>query len=252
MLPKLRAGVAHLTGGVGEAWRHVLHREFTECLVHHGHDRLARLEVRIGEHFRRAVDAPRRDAVLFHQTFECLSVDGASPVGDEIIKLLLVLSPCGVRLVAHILGERGAAHRLAQSFEHTVLVGADDQHQIIFGRINVGRRDVGQDCSRPLADVVALLIFGNERLHHRQHGLVDRAVDNLPAPGARARVHRHHGAERCIGGRQAVADRNAHAARRHRGITDNIAQAAHCLADRAETRTLRIRVRSARSRRRAP
>ena len=157
------------------------------------------------------------------------------PGRDVLVELLLVRA---ARLVAHvtrIVGERRIAHRLAQAAEHRVLVGGD-QHQAVARRIDVRRRDVRQDRAGALADVAGLVVLGDERLHHAEHGLVDRAS----RPPGRARCFSRwcsaeQRADAGEGRGQRVADRDADARRRRDRVADHVAQAAHRLADRAET-----------------
>ena len=80
--------------------------------------------------------------------------------------------------------------------------------------------------------VVAVL--GQHRLHHREHGFVERHVHDLSLAGRRAVVQRHQRADHAEHRRERVADRDAHAHRRAVGIAGDVAHAAHRLADRAE------------------
>src|SRR5690606_11607746 len=54
VLPELWTGRAHASWGPRQLRRDVLHLQLAEIRMRRGHDRLARLEVRILEHLRRA------------------------------------------------------------------------------------------------------------------------------------------------------------------------------------------------------
>ena len=79
-----------------------------------------------------------------------------------------------------------------------------------------------------------MVIFGDDAFHHLQHGFIQRGVDDLALAGGVARMQRRKNAHAAIGGSQRIADRNAHAARRPVGFADDIAPAAHRLADAAK------------------
>ena len=194
----------------------------------------------VRQHVRRAVDVAVGDAVRVEPLDQRRRLQRRGPGGDAVVEPGLVVAARGVGGVARIACQSGLAHGLGETAEHAVLVGADQHHLALFRRVDVGRRDHRQDRAGALAHIAADIVFGDQAFHHREHRLVDRAVDHLAAAGALAVVDRHHCAERREGGGQRVADRDPGAARRGRRVADDIAQPAHRLADRAIARALRI------------
>ena len=184
MLAERRAGPLHRAGRVGELRRDALHPHGAEHRVGDTDDRLASVEMRVGQHVGRAVDVPVGDAVLVEPFDQRRRVQRGGPRGDPVVELLLVVAPGGVGGVALVGRQLGLAHGLGEAAEHTVLVGADQHHLAFSGGVDVGRRDHRQDRARAFAHVIADVVFGDQALHHREYRFVDRAVDHLPAAGA--------------------------------------------------------------------
>ena len=86
-----------------------------------------------------------------------------------------------------------------------------------------------------------LVVFGDQRLHHVEHGLIDGGVDHLADAGALAVMQGGQRAHAGVHGRQRVADADADARGRAIGLADDVAQAAHGLADAAVAGALRVR-----------
>ena len=132
-------------------------------------------------------------------------------------------------------------HRLGETREHRVLVGAHHDHLAVRGRIDVGRRGLGQDRPAAFAYRAALGVLGHCRLHHGKDGLVDRRVDHLALAAVLAIVQRREGADAGERGGQRVPDGEPDAARGPVGIAGQVADAAHGFADGPVTRTARVR-----------
>jgi hypothetical protein len=108
--------------------------------------------------------------------------------------------------------------------------------------VGVGRRDAGHDVAGALAHEAEHVELGHQRLHHREHRLVERHIHHL----ARTAVHflvaqRHQRAERAPQRGDRVADRDPGLHRRAVGKAGHVAQPAHRLADGAEAGLLRHR-----------
>ena len=170
---------------------------------------------------------------------------------DELVELALVRAARLVIAIARIPGELRRLHGLAQAREHRVLVGAD-HHDAIARRIDIRRRDSRQDRAAAFAHVTELVELGDQRLHHVEHRLVDGRVDHLAGAGAFAVMQRGQRAHAGMHGRQRIADADADARGRAVGLADDVAQAAHGLADAAVAGALRVRARSVRSPTREP
>ncbi len=99
----------------------------------------------------------------------------------------------------------------------------------------------GRIAPRAFADEAGLVVFGDQRFHHREHSLVDRRIDDLAPAGLLAVMQRRQRAHAGERRGERVADADADARRRRRRIADDIAQAAHRLADRAEAGAVRVR-----------
>ena len=86
----------------------------------------------------------------------------------------------------------------------------------------------------------AMAYSGDQALHHLQHRLVERRSRRLALAGPLAIVQGRQRAQAAVGGRQAVADGDAHARRRPVRLADDGAPAAHGLADAAEAGALGV------------
>ena len=175
-----------------------------------------------------------------HQRFDFIDRQRAGPIGNQIVELGLVATARDMVDIARVLGQLGPAHRGAQAAEHRVLIGADEIFAIA-GRIDVRRRDAGQNTARAVADIARGGIFRHQAFHHLQHGFIKRGVNDLTFAGLVAMAQRGECAHATVGGRKTIADRHTHAARRAIGVADDGAPAAHRLSDAAKTGAVRIR-----------
>ena len=107
---QLGTGVANFSGCLGKTRRDVLHLQFAKYRIRHLDDRLARLEMRIGEHFRRPVDQRARNAVIVQDLLKCFAFDGHRSVGDQAVKLAHVLAVRAVGRIPLVFGEFRPAH----------------------------------------------------------------------------------------------------------------------------------------------
>ena len=140
-----------------------------------------------------------------------------------------------MRRIALLLRELGPIHRLAEAREDGVLIGTD--HQLaVAAAVDVGGRQALEDRAATFADNIVHSVIGDQAFHDLEHGLVQRAVDDLAPARPLARVQRGECTHAAIGGRETIADRHAHAARRPIRLADDGAPAAHCLANAAEAR----------------
>jgi hypothetical protein len=174
-----------------------------------GDDRVAGLEMRILEHVRGPVDEACRHTVLVHRLQHLARVQGLGPSLDESVEQLLVAA---TRLVVHearVFRPFALAHRVAEATEHRVLVGGDE-HEAVARLVDVGGGDVRQDRTGAFTDVAGLVVFGDQRLHHGEHSLVERGVHHLSTAGLLAVVQRGQRADAGEGGREFVADADPH------------------------------------------
>ena len=129
------------------------------------------------------------------------------PVGDQLVKLAGVGAARAVRRVPHVVSELRLAHHGCQPAEHRILVRGDE-HRPVRGRVSVARRHVGQDGPGPLPLIARDLPLGQQRLHQREHCLVQGRVHNLPSSGSLPCVQSDERAERGEGPGQLVAERD--------------------------------------------
>ena len=159
-----RRDAADARRGVRQFREGVLHLELAPFGRFHLDQCFAGGEMRIFEHFGRAIDFAGRDAVLDHQRFEFLDGQRLGPFGDNLVEFAQIARAGDVGGVTLVLCQIGAAHRVAQAAEDGVLIGAD-QIFAIAARIDVRRRHAFEDRPGARADVLRHHIFGDEAFH---------------------------------------------------------------------------------------
>ena len=160
-------------------------------------------ELRITDHLGDRIDRPHnhsRGGEEFDQRVARLL---GSPLGDQLVELVLVLATRTVCGETGVGAEFGPAHRRAQPGEHGVLIRADDNKRAVSGGVDVRRRDAGQPGARGPTDHATLVVIGDRRFLDRQACLVQSRVDDLALPGDGAAVQRCesavHGEHPCQG-----------------------------------------------------
>ena len=86
----------------------------------------------VGEHVRRFVDQPGRDAGGVQQVEDLAGRPGAGPVGDALVEDGHVPAAGLVAGEARVVGQLRLAHGGGQAAKHRVLVGGD-QHLAVAG-----------------------------------------------------------------------------------------------------------------------
>src|SRR5690606_12689693 len=95
-----RSGAADTAGRTGKFGENALHPDLSEFLVGNGDERLARLEMRVGEHVLRVIDAARRNARLDHLGLKLVDGHRLGPFSDQRVKFLLARTTRAVRCKA--------------------------------------------------------------------------------------------------------------------------------------------------------
>ena len=248
VLAEQRRGAADRAGRVGELHRDAERpdRPLDRVLERDLH--LARLRVRVVEDLRVVVDRPARDAALDQRRHPLV---GAAR-GERGLELGDQLGDVGHAVVvggeARVVDQLGAADRRAQPLEQRLVVAADRDVAVARAQRLVGRRQPvrGAELARHAAGRPQLRRLPDRQ---RERALEQRGVDVLAAAGALARVQRREdrdGAEQP--GRQ-VADRDPALDRVAVGLAGDAHHARQPLGDQVVARPLRVRARSARSRR---
>ena len=242
VLPEPRRGRAHPPRGVGELGDDAGHLQRPPLDVVRLHDHLARVVLRVGGDVGHRVDAPDGHARGLEGRDHRVDRTARGPVADRGVDLLDTRHPAVVAGEAGIGREIGAPDRLHQPPEDAVAVARHQHVRAVGTRIGVARRDAGQRAARGTADDAERVVLGQQALHHVEHALVERDVDDLPLPAvdlamAQRRQHADHAVQRG----QRVADRDAHAHRHPTGLGREVTQTTHRLAEHAEAGLARIR-----------
>ena len=126
------------------------------------------------------------------------------PRGDRVVEHLVVLHAPVVVRERRIVREIGAADRVHQPLEDAVAVAGDDHVAAVVARIGAGRRDAGQDAPAALAHVAERRELRDQALHHAEHRLVQRDVDELALAAVDLDVvHREQRADHAVQRRRA-------------------------------------------------
>ena len=189
----------------------------------------------IVHHVGGGVDATGGNTVGGQQGEEVVARQRDRPGGDELVELDHVHAPGRVGGEVLMVGQLGLAHGDAEAGKDRIGVAADEHVRSVGRGIGVGRGHPGQDPPGAGAQDATDLEVGQRRLHHRGHRLVDGHVDLLAPPAALALGHRRQTSDHGEEGGQGVAQADAAPGRGPVRFAGGGPDAAHGLADRAES-----------------
>ena len=100
------------------------------------------------------------------------------PLADRGVEFVSSPPTSGVALQIRVGGQVRPADGLHVTLEDRVAVAGDDDAGAVGARVGVARRDALHPAADALAGHAVGEIVGYQRLHHRQHGLVEGDVDD--------------------------------------------------------------------------
>ena len=217
-------------------------------------DEAARHEVRVVELIGDRVDRAAGHVGGFEHR-ECRIVGARGrPRGDGLVDHPCMRHAAVVGRQSCILGEIGAFDGAHEPAEDAVGIAADDDVAAIGTGIHVGRHDAAHRRAVALANHAGRRVLGQRRLHQVEDRLVQRDVDHLSFAGplAVAMVECEQQPEHRVQSADRVAQ--AQVGARGRAVREavDVAQSAHALRPRRQTRADARRVRSGRSPRCGP